>query len=237
MKTIEFFPLSREIELTVPHPKPASTYVPEWYKRVPKFENDKFEVHVLPNGSTMANATMKSCIPFLDGLTSGYIQETWCDILIERVDEDSIIYKYSGSPEIIQIRPKLSSEKMINDSFYKIEFIWQQPWIPKLPLGWSMLYTHPANRCDLPFTSLTGVIDNDTFYSERKGNYPFFLKKGFEGIIPAGTPMFQMIPFKREDWNTKVNEYHADYQWHAGRVTKYFYDGYKKIFWKKKNYK
>jgi len=237
MKTIEFFPLSKEIELTVPHPKPASSYIPEWYKCVPKFEDNKFKVNVLPDGSTIANATMKSCIPFLDSFTTGYIQETWCDILIEKVDHEHISYKYSGSPEIITIREKLSSKNIIDDNFYQIEFVWQQPWTPRLPSGWSMLYTHPLNRNDLPFESLSGIIDNDVFYSERKGNYPFFIKKDFEGLIPAGTPMFQMIPFKRENWETKLNQHKDEHKWMAGRITRYFYDGYKKIFWKKKIYR
>ena len=33
---------------------------------------------------------------------------------------------------------------------------------------------------------------------------PFFLEKGFSGVIPAGTPYAQMIPFKREDWDHEI---------------------------------
>lgn len=236
MKLVKFYPLSKEIEMIVPPPKPASSYIPDWYKKVPKFENDKFKVDVLPDGSTIANTTMKSCIPFLDSLTTGYIQETWCDILIEK-DNDQLYFKYSGAPGIMDIRKNLSSKNMIDDKFYPMEFIWAQPWTPRLPLGWSMLYTHPANRNDLPFESLTGIIDNDTFYSERKGNYPFFIKKDFEGLIPAGTPMFQMIPFKRENWTSRIESYTDEFHWLSQKVSRYFYDGYKKIFWVKKTFK
>jgi hypothetical protein len=236
MKKILFYPLSEEIQAIVPPPKPAITYAPDWYKKTPKFENNIFKVNVLPNGTTMANATMKSCIPFLDSLTTGYIQETWCDILIEK-EGHHVVFKYSGSPGIIEVREKLSSDKMIDDHFYPIEFIWLQPWTPKLPQGWSMLYTHPLNRNDLPFESLSGIIDNDTFYSERKGNYPFFIKKDFIGIIPAGTPMFQMIPIKRENWQSVAQKHTQEFKWLSQKVSRYFYDGYKKIFWNKKIYK
>jgi hypothetical protein len=33
---------------------------------------------------------------------------------------------------------------------------------------------------------------------------PFFLIKGFTGVIPAGTPYAQLIPFKRENWESTV---------------------------------
>jgi hypothetical protein len=34
-------------------------------------------------------------------------------------------------------------------------------------------------------------------------NSPFIIKSGFEGIIEKGTPMFQVIPFKRADWQAE----------------------------------
>jgi hypothetical protein len=34
---------------------------------------------------------------------------------------------------------------------------------------------------------------------------PFFVVKGFTGIIPAGTPYAQMLPFKRENWESEVD--------------------------------
>mgnify|MGYP000079237726 FL=1 len=32
------------------------------------------------------------------------------------------------------------------------------------------------------------------------GNVPFFLKEGFYGLIPEGTPYAQVIPVKRKLW-------------------------------------
>jgi hypothetical protein len=34
---------------------------------------------------------------------------------------------------------------------------------------------------------------------------PFFVVKGFTGVLPAGTPYAQMLPFKRENWESKVD--------------------------------
>jgi hypothetical protein len=34
---------------------------------------------------------------------------------------------------------------------------------------------------------------------------PFFMIKGFSGVIPAGTPYSQILPFKREHWESEVD--------------------------------
>ena len=34
-----------------------------------------------------------------------------------------------------------------------------------------------------------------------------WIKQGFEGVIEKGTPMFQIIPFKREDWKAEFDFY------------------------------
>ena len=51
---------------------------------------------------------------------------------------------------------------------------------------------------------MVGVIDTDTL--NTGSNAPFVLRKNFAGLIPKGTPMFQIFPFKRESW---VAEYRA----------------------------
>jgi hypothetical protein len=45
-------------------------------------------------------------------------------------------------------------------------------------------------------------MDNDKI--KLPGSMPFFLREGFSGVIPAGTPFAQIIPFKREDWTSEV---------------------------------
>jgi hypothetical protein len=66
------------------------------------------------------------------------------------------------------------------------------------------LITHPINRYDLPFTSVSGLADYDVY--PLPGNVSFHIKEGFEGTIPAGTPIMQIIPIKREDWEHNINE-------------------------------
>lgn len=228
MKKIIFRPNSELVEKIVPAPKPAKNFLPDWYKKTPKFENRKLEINL----RGQPNATMKACMPFLDTFTSGYIQETWCDIYFKH-DGTNIEWRYASEPAILETR--IPSYMHIK-GFAPDEFAWRQVWIPQLPNGYSMLYIHPLNRFDLPFLSLSGIIDNDRYYMETIANHPFFIKEGFEGIIPKGTPMFQMIPIKRESWTSKINRYSEELKYKFLDVKSYFYDGYKKIYWQKKNY-
>jgi hypothetical protein len=46
----------------------------------------------------------------------------------------------------------------------------------------------------------------DTDVLETHANSPFVIEENFEGIIPKGTPMFQVIPFKRENWEMEISE-------------------------------
>jgi hypothetical protein len=56
----------------------------------------------------------------------------------------------------------------------------------------------------LPFFTLSGVTDTDTWGGSDVLN--FALKKDFEGVIPAGTPIVQIIPFRRETWDFEIEE-------------------------------
>jgi antitoxin (DNA-binding transcriptional repressor) of toxin-antitoxin stability system len=87
------------------------------------------------------------------------------------------------------------------EGYYKEHFAWFPEWSVETPPGYSALYTHPLNRFELPFLTVSGIIDNDKVI--LPGSMPFFVKEGFVGIIEAGTPIAQIIPFKREDWESE----------------------------------
>jgi hypothetical protein len=98
------------------------------------------------------------------------------------------------------------------------------------------LATHPLNRHDLPFITLTGIIDGGVVMQSR-GNFPFYIKEGFEGIIPKGTPIIQLIPFRQENWKSKKRvgliEEGKKHNFLASSVIS---DWYKKTFWIRKKY-
>jgi len=73
------------------------------------------------------------------------------------------------------------------------------------------------------------------------GTNPFFIREGWSGILPAGTPYMQMLPFKREDWNSEVYIENPNnlYQKNIENSNKYrVKDGgvYKNEVWQKRKY-
>jgi hypothetical protein len=228
--TVEWIPASSEAELLVPAPKPAKLYIPEWYKQIEPLKTPKFS-----SEGQINNKNIKSCMPFLDALTSGYIQESWTDIYIEK-NGDSINYYHPVGPQILEYRGT-GSRFNFGDSFHPAEFVWKEQWLPKLPKGYSMLYTSPFNRFDLPFRSLDAVIDSDMYHHEYSGQYPFYIYNHFSGLIPAGTPLFQMIPIKRDRWESFPARFlENENKIKQNLIRKSLFNSYKKQFWQKKEY-
>lgn len=233
MKKIEFYPASKLAESVVPPPRPASEFIPEWYKDMKVFGGDR---PIFKNGS-ISNKTAKSCMPFFDSLASGYIQETWTDIQFSfNSDLGTFEYHYATTPEPVGHRE--NSSIRVSSFFRPHEFTWKTQWVPKLEKGYSMIVTHPLNRLDLPFMNTAGIIDSDVFFHSNPGNYPFYVYKNFEGIIPKGTPMYQMIPIKRDDWYSVKNIFDEEESLKRSFLSKSTFIGnYKKFFHKKKTYR
>jgi hypothetical protein len=215
---ITFVPGTKKIEDAVTFPQPAKNFIPDWYKNI-KSGKDFFNV--------------KKCIPFLDSMSNGYIQTTWCDIIVTE-EEDGPKVVFDSEVPIFGRRP--TSDMPVDKYFYDIEFVWQRPWSIILPKGYSALIVHPLNRIDLPFMTLSGIVDLDKSIHAPIGNIPFFIKKGFTGTIPAGTPMFQILPIKREDWKSETQEYN-DFFWEEKIKEKQNFSGfYKKQIWQRKSF-
>lgn len=228
---IEFIPCDQDTEICVPPPVPAKDMLADWYKDIPRFNGGSPQIVM-----GRVNNSVKACYPFYDAITSGYIQKTWCDIYIS-FDNNQAEYSFSCGPEIMKIRDFVNIK--LSDDYWPFEFTWKMRWSVKTPPGWSYMITSPFNRLDLPFDSLSGITDSDLFNYTMEGDYPFYVKKSFNNfIIPAGTPMYQIVPFKRENWQkniAKFNEYKIKKTTYELR--KNFFGGYKKYFHQKKSYK
>jgi hypothetical protein len=160
------------------------------------------------------------------------MQESW-----EEVTVVSGIIEKSNS--VASKGLKMDFSFSIPEEYGTMDFAWHPCWIPELPEGYSALITHPLNRVDLPFYTLSGIIEHDSYtQSASYSNFPFLIKKDFSGIIPIGTPMYQIIPFKRDDWESKANQYDKESQYNT--IKDLFTNkpgGYKKLYWLKKSFK
>lgn len=228
---IVFLPSSEDAQNYVPAPKPAKLYVPEWYKSIRPIKESELKFN---EKVQVTNLNVKHCMPYFDALTGGYIQELWTDILIEPT-EDGINFKCAVDPVPIAIRERVSVK--IDEGFYPVEFLWQRQWGTKLPKGYSMLVTHPLNRVDLPFQTLSAVVDADSFIHHDVGNIPFFIRSGFKGIIPAGTPIYQIFPYKRDDWFSSFKTYNEIEKNKFNKIIRgKFLHSYRDKFWNKKTF-
>jgi hypothetical protein len=230
-KNIEFYNSDYKF---VDIPQPSKQFIPEWYKDSKRYFPDNKLRFI--NGNP--NLAIKHCIPFLESLTSGYIAVTWCDIMVTKTEIGlKIDWRTNDDiPVPLSERPKSVAETLpIPAGHSNQHFAWHNIYQIKLPDGYSLLLTHPFNRFDLPFTTLSGIVDAD--YGMQQGNVPFFIKEDFEGIIPAGTPMFQVLPFKREGWTSSKNEKLNDLdREHSFNNMKKISGFYKDKFWNRKKY-
>lgn len=236
LRSIKFIAEDEETLEAVDLPSPAVKNTPEWYKNATRFLNSN---KVNFNNSGAPTGTMKGCIPVFDSIIHGYIQKTWTDIYIERDGDGEITYRWPKGPQIMGIRDAYQHQTMPALSGYdKKMFTWNRPWGLITPPGYSVLFTHPMYRYDLPFMSQPGIIDTDVYHAAGKNSVPFFLKEGFAGLIPAGTPMYQIIPIKRERWHATGHgtEFSRIKDDTSRLLRSKLYDGYKKLFWQRKEF-
>jgi hypothetical protein len=215
--------------------KPAKSYIPEWYKKTEVVYGGGKELINL-NSFGIGSKTIKACVPFLDAMLTGYTIELEQDIQVT-TQKDGNQFIGWGEDEIqpVQIRALETLGKFpIGSEYTNQAWAWKSPYNIKTPSGYSILISHPINRLDLPFTTLSAVVDSDTVLNN--GNIPFLIKKDFEGIIPAGTPIVQVFPFKRENWEAKENKTLLK----EGSKMEFLYKTrqafYKKNTWRKKKY-
>jgi hypothetical protein len=235
IKKVYFDASSQYVFDVLEAPKPAKNYIPQWYKNLTSSWKDQ-------DGWDRAGA--KTCMPFLDSFVSGYIHELACDLEIKYVGkndvtgQDALQYKWYGNIRPIMTRQEENNAPHILpkfDGYYNTELQWYTQFDPKTPKGYSTMYHHPSNRFDLPFHTFTGITDTDNWNGE--GPVPFLLKEGFEGIIPAGTPIIQFTFIKRENWTGIKNKFNqAQHNKIQHKLKSMAKKGYKKLYWQKKEY-
>lgn len=184
----------------MPDIKPAKNFIPDWYKDIKGYNKNNLNIEKDGNHPIL---NLKSCMPFFDSFTTGYIVELAQDIYVEIIDNQPKV-SWIGYPDPLAIREVNENIMPTPHGYLDNHFVWQYPHILNAKKGYSAIVTHPFNRHDLPFITLTGIIDLDVLVGN--GNIPFFIKDGFEGLIPRGTPILQIIPFKRESWKIKKDD-------------------------------
>jgi hypothetical protein len=231
---IKIIPNTWQVDLAGIPPTPAARHLPEWYKNLFPYINNAKKLK-FPPGVGTHNTTVKRCMPFLDAMSAGYTFVLNDDIYVEQVDNQPFI-RWKSDAEIVTWHSIDQFEGLpIPKGYHSVVAKWHNDYILETPVGYSMLFTHPINRFDLPFKTITGFVDTDNYVLPVQ--FPFFLEQGFEGIIKSGTPVAQMIPVKRDSWNSDLKKYDKDDSYKRYRkMNRTFAGSYKLNFWTKKTY-
>ena len=182
-------------------PKPTSEFLPEWYKKTQTYLDDK--KRVIENFG--AAQSIKKCIPVFDAMTAGYVITTIADVWVEqRGGEPYYIWK---NEKVIEFHPvtQLKNHPLKPPMPHSVVPKWLNPFMITTPKGWSCVLVPPMHNPNGIFTALPAIVDTDEHHAPI--NFPFTLNDpNFEGLIPAGTPILQVIPFKREKWKMRIGK-------------------------------
>jgi hypothetical protein len=191
------FRCAPELEPILPKPYPALLGLPDWFKSLPQKAANTL--------SGVEGFTVKKCPPFIDAMIYGFMIPLICDLKVENGeftwDHDMPgggLSTFSRSPIDFHDPSQVAGTPFFEEDRFVIKF--NNFWSVATPPGYSLLFTHPVNRRDLPFTTLTGLVDCD-LYHDSLINFPArWHDASFNGVLPKGTPVAQCLPVKREEW-------------------------------------
>jgi hypothetical protein len=185
------------LENVLPRPIPAVQGLPEWFKAMPqKAFNETLG---------FVDQTVKRCPPFIDAMTYGFLIPLPVDLEVRDGEFNwdfetpkGGVSEYTHSPIDFHDPGQAIGAPFHDEDRFIIKF--NNFWTIQAPPGYALLFTHPVNRTDLPFTTLTGLVDCDTFYDSPL-NFPArWHDMNFNGVLRKGTPVAQCMPVRRESW-------------------------------------
>ena len=108
---------------------------------------------------------------------------------------------YPRAPVSFHVPDQLRGSPLFEGDTFAVKFT--NYWTAALPPGIGLLCTHPANRLDLPFRTVTGLVRADTY--ENFFHFPaLWTDLDFSGVLPRGTPVAQCYPVPLERLEMEV---------------------------------
>ena len=183
-----------ELEGLIPPPIPAKRGLPDWLKTMsntPHSHEFGFEID-----------TVKRCPPFIDAMGKGFLMPLAVDLHVEDGQFSwewdppvSTVGDYNRAPIGFHSAEQLVGSPHFAADTFAVKFM--TFWTITLPTGWGLLCTHPSNRDDLPFRTLTGFVHADNY--ENFIHFPaLWTDASFSGTLPHGTPVAQCYPVPHE---------------------------------------
>lgn len=222
-----------------PKPEPIKKNIPYWFKDLKPHVSDSFP-------------TAKKCIPLLEAMTTGYVITCPVDIKIwtyNDAERNAYCWKAEWSLNIqgsdnqkFEFITSHNTNQVDTLSLVKqggVPLKFNNFWGIKTPPGYSCLFTSPLNDDTLlnkGLLMLSGIVDTDTYNAPVNFPFIFVAPLNTPVLIERGTPIMQVIPFKRDSWVSDIildttNQIKKANQ----RLASVFVDRYKRLFWSGKN--
>jgi hypothetical protein len=234
-KNIAFFPVKPHVAHFAPPPEPMGKTLPQWWR-----SQDVFDKNDRTVSGGIVKSTIKKCPSILDSLTTGYLLRVPVDIWVDATGDRPRwqLPKGQSSWGVVGLHGAQQASALPFDrARYCADIFRIHPlWAFRTPPGYSALVMHPALNYEVPWVVLPAVIETDQYAPD--GAYSMLLERGFQGTIKQGTPLLQVMPFKRESWSMDVQQ-DFDPRVFEGQIHKtrsVFYDGYRKNYWVRKVY-
>lgn len=213
-------------------PVPAIEMIPDWFKRLDTEGQPPF-----------SGMTAKTCRGLFDIMTAGYIFRWPFDAKIDKAEDGRLrIYKSrDGSNHDFAPHPHFQldgyPDLLLESQHAGIQKL-KGPYKFKTPPGTSLLIKQPSYRPELRTEVMEGIVDTDGYYGDF--NILFMIKNinsDRKINIKAGTPLAQIIPFVRGEWEIKYDTVNSDeaavFDDMANNIDKF----YQKHLWERKIFK
>jgi hypothetical protein len=201
------FRCAPQLEKILPRPIPAVLGLPDWFKTMPQKAFNPMTGH--------DDQTVKRCPPFIDAMTYGFLILLPVDLEVRDGEftwsfdaPKGLFDEFSHSPIDFHDPSQIAGTPFFDEDRFIIKFT--NFWTIQTPPGYSLLCTHPVNRADLPFTTLTGLVDCDAFHQSAVHFPARWHDVNFNGVLPKGTPVAQCLPVKRESWTAQIEVLSSD---------------------------
>ena len=222
------------------NPVPASKCIPTWFKDIP---------HDVTMKEGTVTTSAKGCMPFVDAMKFGYVLRAGCDMVVKGWVENGVSHwwanwsvpKFFDDKDLITPHDtnQLGKEPLTNSGAIPLKVVTN--FTIKTPSGYSCLITPVLNNNHLLARGIhfySTVVDTD--HHPLPVNLPFSLTNlsGEEIVIEKGTPLVQVMPFKRENWGMEVKE-QSQNEYYAAAQLMYskFSAAYRKLCHQPKRYK
>jgi len=237
-KIINFKSRSKTEFEVQPKPYPAVKNLPSWFLNASPYEMfDGMQSKTIRIRDKSPNTTYKKCTPLLDGMSAGYIIPLWADVQVEYENGDPSIF-WKTVNHVFSTHGFGTRNIETPPGYHPQVFKYNNCWIPQTPKGYSCLITSPFGHNDLPFKAVPAIVDTDRSTLELV--FPMWVKNDLNAVVEKGTPMIQVIPFKRDNWESTF-DYYEDGEYRNIIEEKNFSSTivghYLKNVWSKKSFK